>query len=74
MNASVGILTCTGGQTSHAAVVARQMGKVCVCGCSQLLVNEHEGTVKLPTGEILHEMDWISIDGTSGKVYKGKVD
>ena len=74
MNAAVGILTSCGGQTSHAAVVARQMGKTCVCGCSEIIIDEHNGTVKLPSGEILKEYDWISIDGTSGKVYKGKVD
>ncbi|CAL6082657.1 Pyruvate [Hexamita inflata] len=73
MAAAVGILTSCGGQTSHAAVVARQMGKTCVCGCSEIHIDEHKGTVKLPNGEILHELDWISIDGTTGNVYKGQV-
>lgn len=74
MNAACGILTSCGGQTSHAAVVARQMGKTCVCGCSEIIIDEHHGTVKLPSGEILKELDWISIDGSTGKVYKGKID
>lgn len=74
MNASVGILTGTGGQTSHAAVVARQMGKTCVCGCSALRIDEATKTINCPNGDIIKELDWISIDGTTGKVYKGKVD
>jgi len=74
MNAATGILTSCGGQTSHAAVVARQMGKTCVCGCSTILIDEIKGTVKLPNGDELKELDWISIDGTTGNIYKGKVD
>lgn len=74
MAAATGILTSCGGQTSHAAVVARQMGKTCVCGCSSIIIDEHKGIVKLPNGEILKELDWISIDGSTGNIYKGKVD
>lgn len=50
------------------------MGRTCVCGCSEIIIDEHNGTVKLPNGELLKELDWISIDGTTGKVYKGKID
>jgi len=50
------------------------MGKTCVCGCSEIVIDEHHKTVKLLNGDVLKEQDWISIDGTTGKVYKGKVD
>ena len=73
MASATGILTSCGGQTSHAAVVARQIGRTCVCGCSTIVINEHEGTVKLPNGEILKELDWVSIDGSTGNVYKGAI-
>jgi len=73
MNAAVGILTSCGGQTSHAAVVARQMGKTCVCGCSSIHIDENAGTVKFPDGTIVKELDWVSIDGSTGRVYIGKV-
>jgi len=74
MAAATGILTSCGGQTSHAAVVARQMGKTCVCGCATILIDEYKGTVKLPNGDCLKELDWISIDGSTGNVYSGKID
>lgn len=73
MDASAGILTSCGGQTSHAAVVARQMGKTCVCGCSSIHISESAGTVKFPNGQIAKELDWISIDGSTGKVYLGQI-
>jgi pyruvate,orthophosphate dikinase len=72
MNAAEGILTARGGMTSHAALVARQMGRVCVAGCSDLLIDygRHTMTVKNRT---LKEGDWISIDGTTGQVLEGKI-
>lgn len=76
MNASEGILTARGGMTSHAALVARQMGKVCVAGCGQLEIdyNIREFKVEDETRTIsLKEGDWISIDGTTGEVFEGKI-
>ncbi len=72
MNAAEGILTARGGMTSHAALVARQMGKVCVAGCSELEMdyNTHTMVVK---GRTIREGDWISIDGTTGEVIEGKL-
>jgi len=72
MNAAEGILTARGGMTSHAALVARQMGRVCVAGCGALEIDYagHKMTVK---GRTLNEGDWISIDGTTGEVLEGKV-
>jgi pyruvate,orthophosphate dikinase len=73
MNAAEGILTARGGMTSHAALVARQMGKVCVAGCGELAIDyaRRAMTVK---GKALKEGDWISIDGTTGQVIKGKIN
>lgn len=68
-----GILTIHGGMTSHAAVVARGMGKCCVSGCTDLAVNEEEKTLTLPNGKVLKEGDYISIDGTTGNVYDVKL-
>jgi len=73
MNNANGILTVHGGMTSHAAVVARGMGRCCVCGCSSITVNEKDKTLTLSNGQILHEGDYISIDGTTGNVYLGEV-
>ncbi len=72
MDASEGILTARGGMTSHAALVARQMGKVCVAGCSALEIDyvTHTMTVK---GKMVREGDWISLDGSTGEVIEGKV-
>ncbi len=72
MNASSGILTARGGMTSHAALVARQMGKVCVAGCSALEIDYSTHTMHV-NGKIIREGDWISIDGTTGEVIEGKV-
>ncbi|MEO0270448.1 MAG: pyruvate, phosphate dikinase [candidate division WOR-3 bacterium] len=68
-----GILTARGGMTSHAAVVARGMGKPCVVGCEALHVDE-KGKFMEVNGKILREGDYISIDGNTGKVYEGKAD
>jgi pyruvate, orthophosphate dikinase len=72
MDASEGILTARGGMTSHAALVARQMGKVCVAGCDQLNIDysKHTMTVK---DKVLKEGDWISLDGSTGQVIEGKI-
>src|ERR1700710_2299063 len=72
MIAAEGILTARGGVSSHAALVARQMGKVCVCGAAALEVDYQARTVKV-AGKTYKEGDWMSIDGTAGKVYAGKV-
>src|SRR5690349_16877040 len=72
MIAAEGILTARGGVSSHAALVARQMGKVCVCGAAALDVNYHDRTVTVD-GRVFKEGDWMSIDGTAGKVYAGEV-
>jgi len=76
MNASEGILTSRGGMTSHAALVARQMGKVCVAGCGTLEIDylKHEMSVDNSSGaNVLKEGDWLSIDGTTGEVIEGKI-
>jgi len=71
MVVSQGILTSTGGMTSHAAVVARGMGTPCVAGAKSVLV-QNDNTVEIG-GKMFKEGDWISIDGTSGEVYEGKL-
>src|SRR4029450_8811081 len=72
MIAAEGILTARGGVSSHAAVVARPMGKVCVCGASALEVDYQARTISVD-GQTFKEGDWMSIDGTSGKVFAGRV-
>jgi pyruvate,orthophosphate dikinase len=73
MIAAQGILTSRGGKTSHAAVVARGMGKTCVCGADELEVSIIDRKFTAPGGVTVQEGDVISIDGTSGKVYLGEV-
>ena len=73
MIAARGILTSRGGKTSHAAVVARGMGKTCVCGADSLNVDTKKRIVRSKAGDEIHEGDVISIDGTSGDVYLGEV-
>ena len=73
MVAAKGILTSRGGMTSHAAVVARGMGKCCIAGCSQAIVDEASKTLRI-NDLVFHEGDYISLDGTSGNVYKGAID
>ncbi|MDW8190975.1 MAG: pyruvate, phosphate dikinase, partial [Pseudobdellovibrionaceae bacterium] len=72
MNAAVGILTSRGGMTSHAAVVARGMGKCCIVGCGELQIDEENKTVRA-RGYLLKEGDTITLDGSSGEVYLGEV-
>jgi pyruvate, orthophosphate dikinase len=72
MEAAEGILTARGGMTSHAALVARQMGKVCVAGCESLYIDYAEGTMRVDE-TVLHEGDWISVDGSTGEVIQGEI-
>jgi pyruvate,orthophosphate dikinase len=77
MNASLGFLTAFGGMTSHAALVARQMGKVCIVGCEAVSFDYHKRTMTVATAKgpvVLREGDWISIDGFTGEVTAGRVD
>jgi pyruvate, orthophosphate dikinase len=73
MVAANGILTTRGGKTSHAAVVARGMGKTCVCGAEALEIDLVAKTLRSPDGAVFTEGDVLSIDGTSGTVYAGEV-
>ncbi len=72
MIASEGILTSRGGVSSHAALVARQMGKVCVCGASDVVINYGKKTLTVGS-TVLKEDDYISIDGTTGEIYDGQI-
>jgi pyruvate,orthophosphate dikinase len=72
MIAAEGILTARGGVSSHAALVARQMGKVCVCGAAAVEVDYGARTVTVD-GRTFREGEWMSIDGTAGKVYAGQL-
>jgi len=72
MNAAEGILTSRGGMTSHAALVARGMGKPCVVGCAALNINYPAGTMEA-NGRTVREGDFISIDGTTGEVIEGAI-
>lgn len=74
MNVCNGVLTVRGGMTSHAAVVARGMGICCVAGCSELTVNNEEKFIISKDGKRYNEGDFISLDGSTGKVYEGKID
>ncbi|MGH9376975.1 MAG: pyruvate, phosphate dikinase, partial [Terriglobia bacterium] len=73
MEVAAGILTSRGGMTSHAAVVTRGMGKCCVAGCSDAEVDEKKKTLKIGP-HVLKEGDWISLDGSTGRVILGKAD
>jgi len=73
MNDANGILTIRGGMTSHAAVVARGMGRCCVSGCGELRIDEEAKTVTTKDGKVFHEGDYLSIDGSTGKVYGEEV-
>jgi pyruvate, orthophosphate dikinase len=76
MAAAEGFLTQFGGATSHAALVARQMGKVCIVGCAALDIDYENRVVRIKSGDQVHEVkegDWLSIDGTAGEVYLGQI-
>ncbi len=72
MNASVGILTARGGATSHAAVVARGMGKCCITGAKEITIDHKAATVRIGS-ETFREGDWLSLDGSTGRVFPGKL-
>ncbi|MEN6617629.1 MAG: pyruvate, phosphate dikinase [Syntrophorhabdus sp.] len=72
MNASQGILTSRGGMTSHAALVARQMGKVCVAGCGELDIDYGKKVIRV-AGKTIKEGEYVSIDGTTGEVFAGQI-
>jgi len=72
MHAAKGILTARGGMTSHAAVVARGMGKCCVSGAGTVLIDYKKRTL-VADGKVFKEGDWISLNGTTGEVYEGKI-
>ncbi len=73
MEVAAGILTSRGGMTSHAAVVTRGMGKCCVAGAGDIGVDEHAGEMRVK-GQVFKRGDWISLDGTTGRVIKGKLN
>ena len=73
MQVAEGILTAFGGASSHAALVSRQMGKVCVVGCSALKIDYQAGTLSVGN-HVLRDGDWLSIDGFTGEVIAGKVN
>jgi len=72
MHASQGILTARGGMTSHAALVGRQMGKVCIVGCNALEIDYRNRRMKVGD-HVVREGDWLSLDGTSGEVFAGQI-
>ncbi len=73
MHAAQGILTATGGKTSHAAVVARGWGKCCIVGCADLQINEPGGTMSI-NGKTLRAGDYLTLDGSAGAIYEGQID
>jgi len=72
MNAAQGILTARGGMTSHAAVVARGMGKCCIAGCDEIVIDEEAKTMTVG-GKVLKDGDFITLDGSTGEVIDGQV-
>lgn len=74
MHVSEGILTARGGMTSHAAVVARGMGKCCVAGCGEIVVDVTAKTFRARNNLVIKEGDWITLDGSTGEVMLGKVE
>ncbi len=73
MHAAQAILTAKGGMTSHAALVARGWGKCCIVGCSDLNIDVHKKELHV-NGRVLREGDWITLNGTKGRVYEGQLD
>ncbi|GER94344.1 pyruvate, phosphate dikinase [hot springs metagenome] len=73
MHAAEAILTAKGGMTSHAALVARGWGKCCIVGCSELNIDVHRKEIRV-NGKVLREGDWITLNGTAGRVYEGQLD
>ena len=73
MMSAQGILTVRGGMTSHAAVVARGMGRCCVSGCTEIKMDEENKKFVL-AGKTYHEGDWLSLDGSTGCIYDGIIE
>ncbi|HET6516404.1 MAG TPA: pyruvate, phosphate dikinase [Thermodesulfovibrionales bacterium] len=73
MHAAEAILTAKGGMTSHAALVARGWGKCCIVGCSALIIDNRQKEIRV-NGKALKEGDWITLNGTKGRVYEGRLD
>ncbi len=73
MHVAQGILTATGGKTSHAAVVARGWGKCCIVGAEKIEINAKDKKFTAD-GKVVHEGDWITLDGGDGSVYSGEID
>jgi pyruvate,orthophosphate dikinase len=73
MHKSQAILTTKGGMTSHAALVARGWGKCCIVGCGDMEIHGEAKTFRTKTGEVIHEGDWISLNGSKGLVYEGSL-
>lgn len=73
MHAASGVLTVRGGMTSHAAVVARGLGKPCIVGARDMLLDKSEGTLRSAGGHVFREGDIVSVDGTTGQILVGKV-
>ena len=73
MNIAQGIMTARGGMTSHAAVVARGMGRCCVAGCKDVFIDEEEGYFRTTEDRVVCEGDWISLDGNLGRVFLGQL-
>ena len=73
MHVAEGILTARGGMTSHAAVVARGMGRCCVAGCGEIRIDEKKKTMVDKNGKVYGEGDWISLDGSTGNIYGEKL-
>src|SRR5207244_9870513 len=72
MHAAQGILTATGGKTSHAAVVARGWGKCCIVGCDQLQIDDRAETLSI-NGKKLRAGDYLTLDGSAGAIYEGEM-
>jgi pyruvate,orthophosphate dikinase len=73
MEVAAGVLTQRGGMTSHAAVVARGMGRCCVSGCEALIFDSHHATQFILSGVTIKRGDWITLDGSTGEIFQGKV-
>jgi len=73
MHKAQAILTTKGGMTSHAALVARGWGKCCIVGCSDIEIHHESKTFKTKTGHVVHEGEWVSLNGTKGLVYEGSM-
>jgi len=73
MHKAQAILTTKGGMTSHAALVARGWGKCCIVGCGDIEIHAESKSFKAKSGELIHEGDWISLNGTKGLVYEGSL-